>query len=184
MGIEVLVQQLVIGLAMGFSVSLAFAAVQLAGDFIGAQMGLGFAWFVDPQSSAQSPMVGSLLNLIATLIFLAIDGHLILLAVISKSFTFAPIGSTFVDVMDWHKLLAAGSTVFSIGLHLALPAVAAVFISNVALGVLTRAAPQLNLFAIGFPITLSLGMLVLWLSMPHYGPMLERTLLDTLNTFL
>jgi flagellar biosynthesis protein FliR len=182
-GMEILVQQLMIGLAIGFSITLAFAAVQLAGDLIGTQMGLGFAWFVDPQSSTQGPMVGSLLSLFATLIFLAMDGHLMMLAAIAKSFAIAPIGSEINLAFDWRKLLNAGSSVFSIGLHLALPALAAVFLSNVALGVLTRAAPQLNLFAVGFPITLSLGLLILWLSMPHYGPMLERALQNSLHMF-
>jgi flagellar biosynthesis protein FliR len=182
-GLEILVQQMMIGLAIGFSITLAFAAVQLAGDLIGTQMGLGFAWFVDPQSSTQGPMVGSLLSLFATLIFLAIDGHLMMLAAIAKSFAIAPIGSEINVAFDWRKLLNAGASVFSIGLHLALPALAAVFLSNVALGVLTRAAPQLNLFAVGFPITLSLGLLILWLSMPHYGPMLERALQNSLHMF-
>jgi flagellar biosynthesis protein FliR len=182
-GFTVLVQQILVGLAIGFSVTLAFAAVQLAGDLIGTQMGLGFAWFVDPQSSTQGPMVGSLLTLFATLIFLTIDGHLMMIAAIAKSFAFAPIGGDIGNILDWRKLLQAGTHVFSIGLHLALPAVAAVFLSNVALGVLTRAAPQLNLFAIGFPITLSLGLLILWLSMPHYGPMLERVLQGSVHMF-
>ena len=182
-GFAVLVEQILIGLAIGFSISLAFAAVQMAGDLIGTQMGLGFAWFVDPQSATQGPMVGSLLSLFATLIFLAIDGHLMILAAIVKSFSFAPIGTGIGSALDWNKLLHAGASVFALGLHLALPAVAAVFLSNVALGVLTRSAPQLNLFAIGFPITLTLGLLMLWLGMPHFGPMLERILQNSLVMF-
>jgi flagellar biosynthesis protein FliR len=182
-GFSVLVQQILIGVAIGFSITLAFAAVEMAGDLIGTQMGLGFAWFVDPQSSTQGPMVGSLLNLFATLIFLAIDGHLMMLAAIVKSFSFAPIGTGIGAALDWEKLLHAGTEIFSMGLHLALPAVAAVFLSNVALGVLTRAAPQLNLFAVGFPITLTLGLLILWLSMPHFGPTLERGLQNSLRMF-
>jgi flagellar biosynthesis protein FliR len=182
-GFAVLLEQILIGLAIGFSISLAFAAVQMAGDLIGTQMGLGFAWFVDPQSATQGPMVGSLLGLFATLLFLAIDGHLLMLATIVKSFSFAPIGTGIGAALDWEKLLRAGTSLFALGLHLALPALAAVFLSNVALGVLTRAAPQLNLFAIGFPITLSLGLLVLWLGMPHFGPMLERVLRNSLVMF-
>lgn len=182
-GFAVLIQQLLIGLAIGFSMTLAFAAIELAGDLIGTQMGLGFAWFVDPQSSTQGPMVGSLLGLFATLIFLAMDGHLMMLAAVVKSFSVAPISAEIGMAFDWSKLLNAATEVFRVGLHIALPAIAALFLSNVALGVLTRAAPQLNLFAIGFPITLSLGLIILWLSMPHYGPMVERALRNNLQLF-
>jgi flagellar biosynthesis protein FliR len=183
-GFNVLLQQLTIGAALGFAVTLAFAAVQMTGDLVGLQMGLGFAWFVDPQSSAEGPMVGSMLSLFATLIFLAFDGHLLLLSAIAGSFALVPVGPLVGTHIDWGKLLHAGGDIFALGLHAALPALAAVFLSNVALGVLTRAAPQLNLLAIGFPITLLLGLTTLWVTLPHWGSVVERTLRASLQLLL
>lgn len=175
-GIALLLQQILTGLAIGFSITLVFAAIQLGGDLIGLQMGLSFASFVDPQSSTQTPLVGSLFTVLATLVLLAMDGHLIMLGAIVKSFAVVPMSADFQNTLHWHALLGWGTEIFSIGLHLALPALAAIFLSNVALGVLTRSAPQLNLFAVGFPVTLLLGILILWLSLPHFGRFFEQAL--------
>jgi flagellar biosynthesis protein FliR len=174
--LSLLLQQLLVGLALGFSVTLIFAAVQLAGDLIGLQMGLSFASFVDPQSAAQEPIVGAVLNIICSLIFLAMDGHLLMVAAVVKSFSIVPIGPNIAGALDWRELLAWGTQIFTLGLQLALPALAALFLTNVALGVLTRSAPQLNLFAVGFPVTLLVGLVTLWLTIGHLGPFLERML--------
>lgn len=180
-GLALLLQQLAVGLALGFSVSLVFSAIQMAGDLIGLQMGLSFASFVDPQSADQSPLIGSFLNLLAMLIFLTLDGHLLMIGALVDSFASVPVGVELRGAVDWQRLLTWGTEVFTLGLHLALPALAAVFLSNLALGVLTRAAPQLNLFAVGFPVTLLLGLLILWMALPHFGPFLERALHHGMN---
>ncbi len=180
-GIALLLQQLAVGLALGFSVSLVFSAIEMAGDLIGLQMGLSFASFIDPESANQSPLIGSFLNLLAMLIFLTIDGHLMMVDALVNSFASVPIGVEVRGMIDWQQLVTWGTQVFMLGLQLALPVLAAVFLSNLALGVLTRAAPQLNLFAIGFPITLLLGLLILWIALPHFGPFLEQALYKGMN---
>ena len=164
-GLLILVQQLIIGLAIGFSMRLVFSAIEMAGQLIGMSMGLGFASFYDPQSQGQSTAVNQFLVLLAMLIFLSLDGHLMVVTAVANSFITMPIsvGGSGINPL---KIAMWGETIFSSGLLLALPAVTALLITNMALGILTRTAPQFNLFGIGFPITLSIGFVVLALSLP------------------
>lgn len=171
-----LVQQLLIGLSIGLGLQLIFAAFEVAGDLLGLQMGLSFASFIDPQNSTSSPLIGSLLNLIATLVFLAINGHLMMIAGIAESFSVIPIGSDSPSAANWHALALLGSEMFRVGLHLALPVLATMLILNLALGVLARAAPQLNIFAVGFPATILIGLTAFALIMPMTAPFLESAL--------
>ncbi|PPC81199.1 MAG: flagellar biosynthetic protein FliR [Methylotenera sp.] len=164
-GLLILIQQLIIGFAIGFSMRLVFSAVDLAGQLIGLTMGLGFAQFFDPQTNGQSTALNQFLVLLAMLVFLSLDGHLIIVTAMANSFITMPIslngpGINPLQIAQW------GGTIFSAGLMLALPAVCALLITNMALGILTRTAPQLNLFGIGFPITLSMGFLIVALSLP------------------
>jgi len=183
-GFAILLQQVLIGIAMGLVMRIVFVAVEMAGELIGLQMGLGFAIFFDPQNSGQIDIVGRFLGVIASLAFLAIDGHLIMIALISQSFSTLPIGlegmtnATFTTLANW------GSEIFKSGLQLSLPVLTALLITNLALGVLTRVAPQLNIFAVGFPLTLSIGLLVMALSMPFYAPILEHLVQDGLNLMM
>ena len=164
--IILLAQQIGIGLAMGFTLRLIFAAVEMAGDLVGLQMGISFATFIDPQNSTQTPLIGSFLGIVASLVFLSIDGHLILLAAVSESFRVFPVGGDTASLASLKNIVRLGSVVFSIALHIALPALTAMLVCNVALGVLMRAAPQLNLLSIGFPITLLAGLWTLAAGMP------------------
>ncbi len=173
-GMMALLQQMLIGIALGFTVRIIFAAVDLAGELIGLQMGLGFAMFYDPDNSAQSPVISEFLGLLATLIFLSINGHLMLLAVLGNSFEWWPVGAELFPANGWLAIARWGSTLFSAGLMLALPLIAALLVVNIALAVLTRAAPALNLFAIGFPVTLIAGFTMLLLSLSFFAPALPR----------
>jgi flagellar biosynthetic protein FliR len=161
----ILIQQLIIGLAIGFSMRLVFSAVDMAGQMIGMTMGLGFASFFDPQTRGQTTALNQFLVLLALLIFMSMDGHILVITTVAHSFVTMPIGMDGVGI-DGMKIALWGEVIFSAGLLLALPAVAALLITNMALGILTRTAPQLNLFGIGFPITLSIGFLVLALALP------------------
>lgn len=161
----ILMQQIIIGLAIGFSMRLVFSAVDMAGQMIGMTMGLGFASFFDPQTRGQTTALNQFLVLLALLIFMSMDGHLLVITTVANSFITMPIGMDGTGI-DGMKIALWGEVIFSAGLLLALPAVAALLITNMALGILTRTAPQLNLFGIGFPITLSIGFLVLALALP------------------
>ncbi len=163
-GLLILVQQLIIGLAIGFSMRLVFAAVAMAGQLIGMSMGLGFASFFDPQSQGQSTAVSQFLMLLAMLVFLSLDGHLMMVSAIADSFVTMPI-SLHGTGLNPMRMVLWGETIFSSGLLLAMPVIAALLITNMALGVLTRTSPQLNIFGIGFPVTLSIGLFVLALSL-------------------
>jgi flagellar biosynthetic protein FliR len=159
-GMLAAVLELLIGVSIGMVVQLTFEALVFAGQSISLTMGLGFATLVDPQRGAQVPVLGQMFMIFGTLIYLSINGHLMLLGALAESFHSLPIGAHvgrdfLLSVVLW------GARVFDTGLLIALPAVIALVIVNLALGVVTRAAPQLNLFGIGFTITLLSGFFVL-----------------------
>jgi flagellar biosynthetic protein FliR len=171
-GMLILAQEMMIGLAMGFAMRIVFGAVEMAGEISSLTMGLGFATFFDPNSQGRSSAISQFLSLVATMLFLAVNGHLVLLEALAESFFTAPVSSLPMGAASFKYLADWGAKIFSAGLQLSLPIVAALLITNVALGILTRAAPQLNLFGIGFPITLGAGLLVVVMSMNYLaGPL-------------
>ncbi len=181
----ILIQQLLVGVAMGFTMRLVFAAFEVAGDLLGLQMGLAFAQFIDPQKGGTSPILGSYLSLLASLVFLALDGHLLVITAIINSFELVPIGSSL-QVINLETIALTGSMMFLIAMQIAIPVLAALIISNVILGVLARAAPQMNIMSIGFAITITVGIWVLWVSMPYlmsnFDSMINRLLtIDIFN---
>lgn len=171
-GLLVMGEQVFIGAAIGFTVRLVFAAIDLAGSFIGMQMGLSFALFFDPNSGGQSAVLADFMSLVATLLFLALDGHLMLIHLLAASFEWLPVGAGLSGA-GWALIPRAGVAIFSTGLLLSLPVLAVLLVTNTALGVLTRAAPQLNLFAIGFPVTMTVGFLSLVLLMGNFAPVAQ-----------
>ena len=172
-GLAVMAQQMLIGVLLGFTLRISFAAVDLAGELIGLQMGLSFATFFDPDSGGQTPVVSEFLGLLTALVFLALNGHLLTLTVLAESFTLLPVSTTPIHVAAFASLMAWAAILFSTGLLLALPLITALLIANIALGVLARIAQQLNLFSVGFTVTLALGFLVLLLSLPYIGAAME-----------
>ncbi|KVM60496.1 flagellar biosynthetic protein FliR [Burkholderia ubonensis] len=169
-GIWIVVTQFLIGVAMGFTMQIVFAAAQAAGDAIGLSMGLGFATFFDPHASGATPVMGRFLNAVAILAFLAFDGHLQVLAALAASFQALPVSAELLHAPGWRTLAAFGATVFQMGLLLALPVVAALLIANLALGILNRAAPQVGIFQVGFPVTMLVGLLLVQLMVPNMVP--------------
>jgi flagellar biosynthetic protein FliR len=176
-GLAVLAQQIIIGVLIGFTLRIAFAAIDVAGELIGMQMSLSFAVFYDPQNAGQTPVISEFLGLVTTLIFLAMNGHLLTLSVLAESFKLLPVSATPLGVGGFGSLMVWSSALFSAGLLLALPLIAALLIANIAMGVLARVAPQLNIFAVGFPVTLMSGFVVLMFSIPYFGAAME-TLFD------
>lgn len=169
-------QQLLIGLSMGFVVRLALTAAETAGQMMGLQMGLGFAVFFDPQTSAQTAVVGQFMGLFTTLLFLGLNGHYMVVSALVESFGVLPVSTEPLASGGFLALARAGSGIFQYGLLISLPVVATLLIANIAFGVLSRAAPQLNLFAVGFPVTLTVGFLALYLLVPMLGPTLTALL--------
>ncbi len=181
-GLFILVQQTLIGVAIGFTIRIVFAAVEAAGEIAGLQMGLGFASFFDPQSAGQTLVIARFFNMLAVLVFLAINAHLLLIGIVVESFQSLPISAQPLAAAGFYNVAAFGSSIFAVGLQLAFPIIAILLITNLSLGILTRSAPQLNIFAIGFPITLGVGLIVLNLSLPYFGPHIVAMIENGLKT--
>jgi flagellar biosynthetic protein FliR len=175
LGLALGLREVAVGVAMGFVMQLVFGAVVVAGHSIATTMGLGFAMSVDPQNGVQVPVVSQFNVVLATLLFLAIDGHLMLVAAVANSFTLLPIGAPM-SVGLFGAVVDLGSALFASALLLALPTLTAILMINVAFGVITRAAPQLNIFAVGFPVTILAGFLFMLLSLPAFLTALRRFL--------
>ncbi len=166
-GIRVAIAQVMIGLASGFIIQMVFDAVVFAGQGVALGMGLGFASLVDPQNGQQVPVIAQLYVITGTLTFLGLDGHLLLIRMLLDSFTSLPIGIDGIANTDIWAIIAWSSRMFAGGLLLSMPIVVSLLLINISFGVAARAAPQLNIFAVGFPVTLMLGMLLIWLTLPN-----------------
>jgi len=177
-GLLIVLQEMLVGLAMGFSIRIVFAAVEMAGEISSLTMGLGFATFFDPNTQGRSSAISQFLALVATMTFLAVNAHLVLLSALVESFYTLPVSASPVYGGGFKQLADWGGKIFSTGVQLSLPIVAALLITNVALGILTRAAPQLNLFGIGFPITLGVGLLVIATTLPYLATPVQNLFLD------
>ncbi len=171
-GLGIMIEQTLIGAAIGLVLRVMFAVVQAAGDFIGLQMGLAFATFVTPDG-VNTMVLSRFLHLIAMMVFLAVNGHLIVIDTLAASFHTLPIGYSGLNPAGFEMLARFGSTIFSSGLMLALPMVAALLIVNLSLGILNRSAPQLTVFSIGFPVSLTLGLVLLLVLMTDLGRFLQ-----------
>lgn len=160
-------QQLLIGAAMGLLIIMVFNAVTMAGESIAMTMGLGFALMNDPQNGAQVPVVSQFYLVLATLLFLSFDGHHAVLLLLYDSFEMMPVGESLGADSYW--LFARwAANIFYGALAIALPALAAMLTTNFAMGIITRAAPQLNIFSVGFPITMTVGFFAIMLTLPTF----------------
>ncbi|WP_454690520.1 flagellar biosynthetic protein FliR [Achromobacter aloeverae] len=166
-GLWILAQQIFIGMALGFVMRICFSAVQTAGDFVGLQMGLSLATLYDPSTHSNTEVLARLFNILAMLLFLVFNGHLLMLDVLVRSFTILPIGHDTLNPAAWMGVAEVGGKIFSSGLLLALPLIAALLTLNLSLGILNRAAPQLSAFSVGFPIMLMSGVVLLTIILPH-----------------
>jgi flagellar biosynthetic protein FliR len=167
-----LAQNILVGLSLGFAIRLVFVAIELAGQLIGLQIGLSFAAYFNPDSGESENAVSNFMAMLALLMFLAIDGHLMLLYALADSFRLFPAGAAGPIPIDPMTLVHAASEIFAIALTISLPILAVMLLVNVVLGVMARVAPQLNLFAVGFPLTILAGLAALVLFLPTLeGPL-------------
>ncbi|MBU9847394.1 flagellar biosynthetic protein FliR [Rahnella ecdela] len=174
-------QQIMIGTALGITMQLAFAAIRMAGEIMGLQMGISFATFYDPSNRLNTPLLAQFLNLLAVLLFLTFNAHLWLISLLADSFHTLPISPNPVNAEGFMAVAKAGSIVFSGGMMLALPIVTLLLTLNMALGLLNRVTPQLSVFVIGFPLTLSIGILAIGLMMPMLAPFSEHLFSEILD---
>jgi flagellar biosynthetic protein FliR len=171
-GVLILLQQIAIGAALGFALRIVFTAVEYAGQLMGLQMGLSFATLFDPVNGAQTQVVAQFLVLTTALILFSFNGHHLVITALVQSFQEIPIGSTL-SAQGFSMLAHWGGVLFAVGLHISLPVTAALLATNLTIGMMSRASPQLNIFAIGFPLTLGVGFLVLYLALSYLPMQLE-----------
>jgi flagellar biosynthetic protein FliR len=174
------VQQVLVGLTLGFAVRVVFAAAEFAGELVGLQMGLNFAGFFDPITAGQGTATARLFATTVSWLFVVVNGHLLVIAALADTFTTFPVGPepfAFLVRAAPHRW---GAEIFATGLWIALPLVAMLLFVNLVLGLISRVAAQINVFAVGFPITLGVGLIGLLLTLPMMqGPFtlaLERVL--------
>jgi len=163
-----LVEQVIIGIMLGFITVMVVNTFTLAGQIIAMQTGLGFASLVDPSSGVSVPAVGQFFLILSTLLFWLLDGHLIFIQFIVASFDTLPIGSNSLSAIKYRELVEWGQWMFATALSLALAPITAMLLINFSFGIMTRAAPQLNIFAIGFPVTMTSGLLIMWLTIGNF----------------
>jgi len=166
-------QQVGIGLTIGFVVRLVFASFELAGEVVGFQMGLNFASFFDPSMNAQSSAAARFFGYMASLLFVVLNGHLLVLMVVIRSFEVFPVNQNFLEALSLMKLYSLGGELFASGFWIALPIVGMLMFANLALGIVSRVAPQMNIYSVGFPITLAVGLIGMTVTLP----MLDRPFL-------
>ncbi len=174
-------QQVLIGLAMGFALQMVFNALIVAGENMAMSMGLGFASMIDPQNGVNVPVLSQFFVIIATLVFLSLNGHFALLELLVQSFRSLPVGAPGLGREAYFAIAGWASEMLIGAVRLALPVVVSILIAYLALGVMTRAAPQLNVFSVGFPLILLFGFVVLYLSMPSFLPLFEALIADGLE---
>ncbi|GAB3265064.1 flagellar biosynthetic protein FliR [Chitinimonas naiadis] len=174
LGILILGQQILIGTAIGLTMRLVFSSVEMAGHLAGLQMGLGFASFYDPQHGTNTVVVAQLTSLLTILVFLALNGHLLVIETIVKSFVLLPISAEPIKALGFRLLVDSAAQIFTLSLLLSLPVLAALLITNLSIGVMSRASPQFNVFAVGFPLTLGVGIAALYFSLPQFVPHIQR----------
>lgn len=165
-GVLVVLQQVLIGLSLGFAVKIVFVAVEYAGEIIGLQMGLNFAAFFNPMSGGEETAVSRFFGISVSWLFIVSGGHLLVIAAVVQSFSAFPVGNDPFAFLRAVEPQRWGAEIFSLGLWLALPLVAMLLFTNLVLGVIARVAQQMNIFAIGFPITLGVGLVGVLLTLP------------------
>ncbi len=179
-GLLMILQEVLVGLAMGFAMQLVFDGISLGGQVIAMSMGLGFAVFLDRQRGINIPVLGQLFLMFGMLIFLALDGHLALIQLVADSFHTLPIMAGGLSQIAISELLQWSMQVFVVAIKIALPAITALIVVNLSFGVMSRAAPTLNLFAVGFPVAMLLGFAAIFFNMGNLTENVSQLIADTL----
>lgn len=169
------VEQVLVGLAIGFAMQLALAAISFAGEFIGVQMGFGFAGLLDVQNRFEVPVMSDFFGLVGLLLFIGLNGHLLLVGVLVKSFDVVPIAlSRAVTTEGWHALAGTGALLFQMGVWLALPVIAMLLVAQLTMALLSRVTPQLNIMSVGFSVFMWVGMAGTIALLPFFLPAVEH----------
>ena len=180
-GIGILLEQLLLGVAMGFILQMVFASLIVAGHSVALTMGLGFAQFVDPANGLSVPVVSKFYLIIGTLLMFALNGHLIALKVLVESFDTLPVGKEAVSHGELFTIVLWAGKLYVGALLIALPCMVTITLINIGFGVMTRSAPQMNIFAVGFPTTLAAGIVIVMLTLPNLLPRFTDLLMESFD---
>ncbi|MCK4840632.1 MAG: flagellar biosynthetic protein FliR [Methylococcales bacterium] len=177
-GFLVTIQQIVIGVSTGFVLQMVFSVMLVGGQSIAYSMGLGFASMVDPVTGIQVPVIAQVFVVSSSLMFLGVNGHLLLIEMLTESFKTLPVASIGFGLDELWSIIIWSSQIFVAGVLLALPVMAALLFVNISFGVAARAAPQLQIFGVGFPITIMLGMVLVWITLSNTLEVFSNVLTD------
>ncbi|GAB1265964.1 flagellar biosynthetic protein FliR [Aurantivibrio infirmus] len=169
----VVVQQVLIGLAMGFVLQVVFHLFVVAGQLMANKMGLGFASMNDPSNGITVTVVSQFYLMLVTLLFLSLNGHLVMIDILVNSFQTLPISQSGIPIENYWRIAELGSWMFSNAIIISMPVLTSLLVVNLAFGVMSRSAPQINVFTVGFPITLIFGLVLIWLSLTSFFPSYE-----------
>ncbi len=172
------IHQVIIGAIMGFALQLAFNLFVMSGHILAMQAGLGFSMMNSPQDGVQVTVVGQLYLMLVTFLFLALDGHLILIREVINSFNLLPIGISGISTTGHWMLVSWGSQMFQSAVMMVLPAMTALLMVNVSFGVMSKASPQLNPFSVGFLITIIFAFVIIYITLPSMLPYFERIMTE------
>jgi flagellar biosynthesis protein FliR len=172
----VLAREVLMGVVLGFAVLLLFMGIQFAGQLAGLQMGFGIVNVIDPQSQDQISIIGQFLNILAILLILSLDGHHIILNGLMASFDTVPLGGVVLKASIVQKMIVLTSELFTVAIKISAPILISLFLVSVAMGVLARTVPQMNVFIVGFPVQLAVGLFVLVASLPLFRILLVKSL--------
>jgi len=164
--ILLVIQQVLIGLSLGFAVRIIFTAIEFAGEIIGLQMGLNFAGFFDPATAQQATATSSFFSTMVAFLFIAMNGHLLVIEAVVQSLVAFPVSPEPFAFLHTVRPETWGAEIFRLGLWIALPLIAMLLFVNMTLGIIARVAPQISIFSVGFPITLSVGLIGVMFTLP------------------
>ncbi|MFC6669767.1 flagellar biosynthetic protein FliR [Marinobacterium aestuariivivens] len=177
----VIAQQILIGAAMGFMVQILLQVFVVGGQLISTQMGLGFASVSDPVNGVSVVVLSQFLLQLVMLLFLGMDGHLVMIDALARSFELIPVGMEGLGSRVFADVARSGGWMFASALLMALPPITALLVINFSFGIITKAAPQLNIFAIGFPFTMLMGLLIAWASLSGFLGQYQRIATEALE---
>jgi len=172
-----MIKEVLMGVVMGFVVLLLFVGIQFAGQLAGLQMGFGIVNVIDPQSSNQVSIMGQFLNVLAILLLLSLNGHHTILTGLVTSFETIPLGGVELKVGLMYKMITLTTQVFVIAVQISAPIMTALFLVTAALGVLARTVPQMNVFMVGFPVQITVGLGAFLVCLPFFGMLVERLII-------
>jgi flagellar biosynthetic protein FliR len=174
----IIAQQVLIGIALGFALDVLMQIFILSGQMVAMQTGLGMAMMIDPSNGVNVAVVAQWFMVFVNLLFISLNGHLIAIEILADSFFVLPVGGETLSTDTLMAIAKLATWMFAAATVLALPALAAMLVVNIAFGVMARLAPQLNIFAVGFPVTMMLGLIVIWITFAGYGVQFQGLMLE------